>query len=457
MKLSLRTKLIASFLIVAASAIFLVALLVGNATAAEFGQYVVEQEGSAVRSSLAELYEEQGGWDELSGEFGPRLGPGHGMGEHMPPMGMSNGAFAVVDTEGRVVLPGAGLGEGQQVGPELMAAGMPIEADGEVIGALIHPRHIAPFLSPAGQQFLTRVNRVLVIAGFGAAVLALVLGAGLAGRLTASLQELKEGTQAVAAGDLGRQVIVRSGDEIGELATSFNQMSADLARLERVRRQMTADIAHELRTPLSLMLGHAEALSDGVLPWTEDNIRVIHDEATRLNRIVEDLRTLSLVEAGELSLSPRQVDPAKLAQAVISARQSASLEMRVQAEGFVIGELPTIEVDPDRIQQALGNVVDNALRHTPPGGQVRVKIMTEGDHVKYIVEDTGPGLSAEDLPLIFDRFYRADHARSRDQGGSGLGLAIAKSLVEAHGGRLWAENQSEGGARFVLDLPSSSK
>lgn len=451
--MSLRTKLIASFLFVAASAILLVAVLVGNTTATEFGQYVVRQESAGVRSSLAELYAEQGGWQGLSGEPGHGFGPGRGMGNHMRNMGMW---FAVVDDQGIVVLPGAGFGAGQQVGREVMAGGTPIESDGRVIGTLIHPRQVASFLSPAGQEFLARVNRVLLIAGIGAAVLALVLGAGLAGRLTASLQELKEATQAVAAGDLGRKVAVRSGDEVGELATAFNQMSADLDEAEKARRQMTADIAHELRTPLSLILGHAEALTDGVLPPSEENIQVVHDEATRLNRIVEDLRTLSLAEAGELSLSRRGVDPANLAQSVISARQSTALEKGIQTEVDVGDELPTILVDPDRIQSALGNVVDNALRHTPSGGQVSLNVSAEKDRVQFVVQDSGPGISPEDLPLIFERFYRADQARSRDEGGSGLGLAIARSLIEAHGGRLWAENRVEGGARFVMELPASS-
>lgn len=450
--MSLRTKLTLSFLLVGLTAILLVAVLVGQATANEFGRYVFQQEGQALSTSLADLYEEEGDWASIREDTGGRRTSQMG---HMPGHQgmMERGAFAVLDDRGHVVIPGAGFPRGQQVGPEVAASGIPIEVDGSQVGTLIHGPRMASFLPPAGEQFLARLNRVLILAGGGAVILALVLGVALSQRLTASLRELKDATSAVAQGELGRQVPVRTNDEVGELADSFNQMSIDLAEAASSRRQLTADIAHELRTPLSLIMGQSEALYDGVLPRSDENLRLIQEEAAQLNRIVEDLRILSLATTGELSLVPDSTDLGGLVRKSVAARSSPEREKHVRWELELEESQPPVNVDPDRIQQALGNILDNALHHSPPGGTVTVQLDSTETTVRIVVEDEGPGIDPQDLPHLFERFYRADRSRSRDQGGSGLGLSIAKSLIEAHGGRVFAENRAQGGARFTLELP----
>lgn len=362
--------------------------------------------------------------------------------------------FAIADGRGVVVVPGAGRRLGDRVSATALAEGLAIEVEEEAVGTLITGPRMTAFLPAPAEQFLQRVSRALLTAGIVAAALGLVIGVALAGRLTSTLRDLTAATQALAGGAFGRQVEVRSNDELGELAASFNRMSADLARAQSSRRQMTADIAHELRTPLSLILGHAEALHDGVLPRTDENLQVIYGEARRLNRVVEDLRTLSLAEAGELSLSRRWAQPGRIARAVAAARQSAVIERGIDLELELQEAIPALEVDADRIQQAVGNLLDNALRHTPAGGSAVLRVAASGGHVRFIVEDSGPGIPAQDLPRLFERFYRADPSRSREEGGSGLGLAIAKSLVEAHSGQIRVENREEGGARFVIELPA---
>jgi signal transduction histidine kinase len=261
---------------------------------------------------------------------------------------------------------------------------------------------------------------------------------------------LTEATRAVAGGDLGHQVPVRTSDEIGDLAKSFNQMSADLAHSNQLRRQMTADIAHDLRTPLSVILGYSEALADGKLPGTPETYEAMHLQAQHLNRLIDDLRTLSLADAGQLSLLRRPVEPRDLlehtALAHLPAAESRRIALTVDAD-----DGPPVIVDPDRLLQVLGNLVSNALRHTPDGGHVTLSAIHEDGHVMLRIRDSGPGIPADDLPHIFDRFYRGDQARQAN-GASGLGLAIARSLVEAHGGRLTAENTT-GGALFTIQLP----
>jgi signal transduction histidine kinase len=333
---------------------------------------------------------------------------------------------------------------------------LPVEVDGDVVGYIQfaeRPGGMAEVRESPEARFLAGVDRAIVLSAAAAAFLALILGAILASTISRPVQELTAATQALAGGDLGHQVPVRTSDEIGELAKSFNQMSADLAHSNQLRRQMTADIAHDLRTPLSVIAGYAEALADGKLPGTPETFEAIHHQAQHLNRLIEDLRTLSLADAGQLSLMRQPVEPRGLlehtALAYLPVAESRGVELTVEGE-----DVPPVMVDPDRLLQVLGNLVSNALRHTLNGGRVALSAARGNGGVLLRVQDTGPGIPAADLPHIFDRFYRGDKARS-DDGASGLGLAIARSLVEAHGGRITAEHATAGGAVFSILLPTT--
>jgi two-component system sensor histidine kinase BaeS len=248
------------------------------------------------------------------------------------------------------------------------------------------------------------------------------------------------------------QVQVRSKDELGELAASFNQMSRDLASATQARRQMTADIAHDLRSPLSVIAGYAEALNDGKLPGTPETYTILHQETRHLSRLVEDLRTLSLADAGELTLTRlptqavRLLEQARLRQAV--AAEQAGITLRVKASP----PEASIFVDPERMAQVLDNLILNAFRYTPEGGEVILSAVPVHEGVQINVSDTGSGIAAEDLPQIFNRFYRGDKSRQQN-GESGLGLAIARSIVEAHDGTITVESQLGKGTSFTVTLP----
>lgn len=447
--MSLRAKLVIAFLLLALASVALVAVVVAWSTPRQFGDYVFRREGELGLSLLQEHYAEVGNWEGLNQRFAsgaPFIGRGRG-GPGMGP------GVAVVNKEGRVVLQGAGFAPDQRVPASLLQNGIPIEVDGEVVGTIVGPPQPVDFLTPAGLSFLNRARRAIILGVVAAGALALVAGWVLSGRMTSSISELEQATRAVSAGELGRQVEVRSDDEVGRLARSFNQMSLDLAREEDLRRQMTADIAHELRNPLSLILGHSEALLDGMLPRNEENLRIVNDEARHLGRIVDDLRTLSLAEAGELALSIQMHSLGDLVTRTVKARKPMARDKDIHFRLDLDIENDEIEVDGDRVIQAVGNVLDNAIRYTPHGGSIRVLTGASTKGLQLAVTDGGPGISEEDLGRLFHRFYRGDEARSRAEGGSGLGLAIAKSLVEAHDGRIWAENATEGGARFVIELP----
>jgi signal transduction histidine kinase len=294
----------------------------------------------------------------------------------------------------------------------------------------------------------------LLYAALGATLIALPLGLLLARTLTRPLRELTAASRAMAQGDLEQSVTVRSQDELGELALAFNQMSAELARANQARRQMTADIAHDLRTPLTVIKGYAEALRDEDLPPTTATFDTIYWEAEHLSHLIEDLRTLSLVDAGELTLNCRPASPRDLLERTAAAYLPQARGLGIALHVDPAPGLPPVHVDPERLAQVLGNLVGNALRHTPGGGRITLAAGQLAGSIHLIVQDTGTGIAPDDLPHVFDRFYRGDAARETDEGESGLGLAIAKSLVEAHGGTISVSSTRGEGTTFVIALPS---
>jgi signal transduction histidine kinase len=260
----------------------------------------------------------------------------------------------------------------------------------------------------------------------------------------------------LAHGELDQQVPVTSQDELGQLTATFNQMSADLARADQQRKRLTADITHDLSTPLQIISGYMEMLEDGMVSMTPQRIEVIKTEVDHLRRLVSDLTTLTQVEAGGLDIQMEAVQPAELLQHIyqtyqpIAARQGVTLEMKASAD------LPQIQVDEGRMQQVLKNLVENALRYTPDGGSIQLSAVLNGG-VELRVTDSGSGIDAEDLPFVFDRFYQADKARGANTGKMGLGLAICKALVTAQGGRIAAESAGSGmGASMVITFDPSA-
>ncbi len=361
-------------------------------------------------------------------------------------------SFTIADENDQALIDGRGYHAGDILPNHDLGFGIPISVDGKIVGVLVMERQPFPG-SQREEEFIQRINQFFMYSGLGAGLIALLLGILLSRTISRPIRELTQATHAVSEGDLDQQVPVRSKDEIGELARAFNKMSAELSRSVNARKQMTADIAHELRTPLSLILGHAEAVHDGVLPPSRENFEIIREEAARLEHLVNDLRTLSLADAGELSLAPQVISPEKLLQEVASLYQFQTRSKDLKLNLEVSPSLPGIEVDPGRMTQVLRNLLDNAVRHTPAGGSITLAARETAGRVELRVSDTGPGLPGTDLARIFDRFYRTDESRHRDEGGSGLGLAIARSIVLAHGGQIRAESEPGRGLTVIITLP----
>jgi two-component system, OmpR family, sensor histidine kinase BaeS len=446
---SLALKLTLAFLIVGALGAILVAVFLGLQTRSQFNQFLSDSSETAVVANLADYYATNGSWRganhvlmQLSRQEGQRPGA-----RALP--------WVLADETGQVILGNGRYNAGQQLTTRILNASEPIIVEGARVGYLVQ----VPIQSVAARQspetnFLVGVTRAIWLSSALAIGAALLIGLALARNIAQPVRQLTEATTAVAHGELGRQVDVRSDDEIGDLAIAFNQMSRDLALASRQRRQMTADIAHELRTPLSIILGYTESLRDGVLPPDADTISIIHDEALHLSHLVQDLRTLSLADAGELALAWERIAPAELlhnaaARFTLQAEQKP-ITLRVVAPP----DLPDMTVDARRMEQVLRNLLSNAFRFTPAHGAITLSAaQIAPDTIRLSVQDTGAGIPADALPHVFDRFYKADASRAADDGESGLGLAIARSLVRMHGGVIQVESPVGAGATFMIDLP----
>lgn len=453
--MKLTQKLTLAFLLVSLIAVGLAAVFVGITTSIGFNQFLIDQRRTEFLLVVTDYYRENQTWTGVGQALREKsLIPPP---QNPPPQ---DGApppvpqpFVLVDQQNMVIIPGGTFQRGQRLLENVLQGSIPVLVDGETVGRLLTTEQTAS-RNPTEQRYLDSVNQSLMVAALGGAALALLLGLWLARTLTHPLRDLTQATRALARGGLGQKVPVHSQDELGELAASFNQMSADLARANQARRQMTADIAHDLRNPLTVVGGYLESLQDGKLKPTPERFATMLSEVQHLQHLVEDLRTLSLADAGELTLHRQPVPPAELLERVRAAYQHRAEEAGVRLLAEPAPGLKEIALDPERMEQVLGNLVSNALRYTPDGGEIRLTASHatgQAGPLILAVQDTGSGIQPEILPHIFERSYRGDSSRSGDQ--SGLGLAIARSIVELHGGRIWAESQPGQGSRFLIAIP----
>jgi histidine kinase len=311
-------------------------------------------------------------------------------------------------------------------------------------------------------QYTTAVYEAVTYAALAALIAAILASFFISRQVVTPLLRMMNLSHRIAQGEYEERLSLPGDqpvdqiDELGQLALSFNQMADKLEKTETMRRQLIGDVTHELRTPLTAVKGYLEGLMDGVLPGDLETYQQIHSEIDRLQRLVNDLQELSRVEAGAIQLQLAPVSPASLIERIQSTFGRQFEDKNIQLQTDVETNLPDILVDKDRIIQVLTNLVGNALQYTPSGGKVSMQVRREKSEILFSVKDTGIGISAEQLPFIFNRFYRTDKSRNRASGGSGIGLTIAKALVHAHHGKIWAESDGEGKGStfsFVIPLP----
>jgi two-component system OmpR family sensor kinase/two-component system sensor histidine kinase BaeS len=457
--MSMRLRLILAFMLVTLVPIIAITLFARQGVASQVENYMTS--GGMVGldelvESLREYYTTNQSWqgaESLLQSVHGNQGRGMGMGGRM----MSQ-RLRLIDATSSLVYDTSDL---QPVGTlipadELADAVQLKDRKGNIIGYLWAEGGLGVNAS-SGQRLIERLNNVSLLAGGVALVIALILALLMGSWLARPLMRLDQAARNMAKGDLSQRVTVKGDDELATLGQSFNSMAASLQDSEERRQAMTADIAHELRTPLAVQRAQLEAMQDGIYPMTAENIQVALDQNATLSRLVEDLRTLALADAKELRLESIPVDVNRLAGDVLARFQPAALERSIHLIFANTGGLdcPGVVGDPLRIEQILNNLLANALRHTPENGYVELSIECRERFMLLRIHDSGKGIAEEALPHLFERFYRADRSRSRDQGGTGLGLAIARQLAALMDGELTAANHPLGGAVFTLRLPSA--
>jgi two-component system, OmpR family, sensor histidine kinase BaeS len=451
--MNLRIKLLLSYVLVVAVTLVSIVWIARQGVAREVNQFMTAQ-GMVGETDLARklesYYNQMGTWMGVEAVL-PQVG-GRGMGM------MGSQRIRVADAGGVVAADTRDL-TGEILSPAELSAAVILRDDtGAAIGYLLAEAGTGNGMmgnsNQAGANLLLRLTSASLTAALIGGGLALLVAMFVGYQLLKPVSALTRAARALAGGDLSQRVEAKGADELGELGRGFNRMAETLQRSEQNRRSMTADIAHELRTPIAVQRAHLEALQDGVYPLTPENLQPVLDQTELLARLVDDLRTLALADAGELRLERSAVQPAELVRRVLERFRAEADNRLVELSGEIDPEgVPVIFADVRRVEQILNNLVGNALRYTPSKGRIRIRVSRLNDQLELLVSDTGPGIPTDALDHLFERFYRADRSRSREDGGTGLGLAIARQLAVAHGGDLSAQNRAQGGAEFRLQLP----
>jgi len=357
----------------------------------------------------------------------------------------------IVDSDRTVVHAPDPRTIGDRVSADQLAEGVTIElASGEIWTVI--PSRIVLGQAILEEGFLRTTRRSLWLAGLIAMGAAILLSVLLLRQITRPLRRLDTATRRIARGEFDERVEIDTSDEIGRLARSFDEMAGSLEQAERTKRRMIADVSHELRTPLAAVRSALEGLRDGLIEPTPETLASLHDKILLTTRLVRDLHQLTLADAGRLSIRSA---PCRIEAVIDTIVETIGVQLEdssVRLDRRIASDLPSVLADRQRIEQVFLNLLANAIRHTPEGGTISITATGCEDGVLTSVCNTGPGLTEDDLAYVFDRFYRADDARTSD-GGAGLGLSIAKALVDAQGGRIWAENGPSGGACFHVLLP----
>jgi len=454
-----------AFGLVTLTGVLVVALLANRQVSADFRQFVAQNQlqDTALTAELATYYGDHGSWRGVESLLDSFRGPGMG---RMVGVGPN---IILADTGGQVIYGDNGQPSADRLSQQDLADAILIVWQDRTVGyLLVRAMHGQGEMPMAAQRYLAQVNGVLLQAGLLAGIPGLLLGLAIARGIAAPLDRLAVAVRQLARGKLDERVAIGGSAEVAEVARAFNEMADSLQRAEQLRRNLVADIAHELRTPLTVIQGNLRAILDDVYPLEKAEIATIYDETMMLSRLIGDLRELAQAEAGQLALAVRPTEVRPLVESVVDLFEEPATAQAITLDVVMPPDLPSVLADPERVRQVLHNLIANALRYTPAGGTITLSATletederrrTKGDDntalsfVMLQVRDTGTGVAADDLPHVFERFWRADRARSRERGGSGLGLAIARQLVEAQGGQIGVVSDVGKGSTFWFRLP----
>lgn len=467
------------FVSIALGAVLLVSLLVNYSFSRQFEGYLKGNQEARLRNIVAmfkEGYKQEGCWDQRW--MAPMMRWATMMGTHVHIIG-ANGEMITPSGKTDPLAPAHRPGTMMHHHKPMMHGGgqwrpnaktgttghngrrdtrYPIIVDQQQVGTV--------YVTPAGsdgvwekqdRSFKGAINDSLLAAAVSAGILAFLLSIWMARRLTRPLREMTQVAQVMERGELNQRVSIRSRDEIGRLGKAFNHLASRLQKQEKLRKTLTANLAHELRTPLATIQSYIEAFQDGVWAADERNMASVYEEVQRLTRLVDDLEALSAAESSYFTLDKKEVDLRELVEKVL-AKVKPLFEEKGVSLAFVGENIrPKLRIDTDRVSQILLNLLSNALKFTPGDGKVTISLKKTNGELRIGVKDTGMGIPEEDLPYIFERFYRGKKGRSGGVNGSGIGLTIARELAEAHGGRIQVQSVVGQGSEFTLVLPANDK
>ncbi|MFZ7103022.1 MAG: sensor histidine kinase [Peptococcaceae bacterium] len=424
-----------------------------EATKSFFAQYIFKvREGQLEQWArfYTEYYAQNNGWGGLTdspdhrGRAGMMMGRGPGMGGQ---------GVVLTDARGQIIQHPAREEIGNFIHENLLDQGRPIKADNTVVGYLFPGELFIPAATELEQRFISSVLYAVITGTIITSIIASIIGIVWSRKITKPIEALALAAKKVAKGDFSGHISFTSQDELGTMAQAFNTMAGELDKSQQIKKQLFADISHELRTPLTILgSGLESALEEGKsLPPLQ--VSSLYDEVIRLQGLVKELQDLGRIEAGQVGLEIRQVKPREITDDLKLLLEAEAEARKIKLNIAVSEKLAYIKADPHRLKQIILNLLSNAFRYTNEGGQVTLKMFPEENTTVITVSDTGPGIKNEDLPYIFQRFYRADKSRNRTTGGTGLGLAITKGYVEAHGGKIEAASQVGKGTKFTVKLP----
>lgn len=443
-----------ALLVMAWTGLGVMALVITRATESSFREYLARSATSAASADqivrFQDYYAENQTWagvDALLDQRGQGTGQGQG--------GTRGGPVLVADAQEQVVAATAVERVGTPLTDDERTRAAALVVDGQTVGWLVRLSPGQAALGASETIFLEETNRALVITVLIATILAVTIGIALAWVIAAPMRRLTQAVHDLSAGQRGQSVAVEGTEETRSLAQAFNQLSRQLAEGEALRKRMAADIAHELRTPVSVLRGHLEGMRDGVFPLDQNHLAVAYDQTRHLGRLVEDLRLLTLAEAGHLLLERRTLAPQSLVRELVEGFQPLALDAEINLGCACAEDTPAVLADAGRLRQVLGNLLTNALRHTPTGGQIQMTLSHVQDQARFEVYNSGSQLTDEETRLIFQPFWRSSASRDQDSGGSGLGLAIAQQLVALHGGTLGVR-PGVGGVIFWFEIPGAA-
>jgi signal transduction histidine kinase len=445
MKNSWLFKLLGAFLLVVAVGGLVISVLTSKATQSAFTLYTTRSGkiwAERLAPVLAEFYSQNNNWQGVdvviqenygvrgstNGSGNGMMGQGHGMagngqfsGQEM--MGALGQRFILTDDQGTVVFDSLNQLVNTELTPSEMNKGTAVLVNEMQVGTILITPGDYSGADNLATEFFSSVKQAIISSALIASVIAVLLGTLLFIQITAPMRKLRKAAAAISNGDLDQRVDIKGKDEFAELGSTFNQMAENLSLAEIQRQHLMADVAHELRTPLTAIQGTLEAMQDGVLPIDKEQMDALYSETLLLNRLIGDLRLLSLAEASQLKLELVETEPAKLVQQVVDRAQPQARLKNIHLETKLQPNLPKLMLDPDRITQVLNNLINNSLRYTPQDGTILVEAAQQNSLSQLVItiSDTGPGITPEDLPFVFDRFYRVDKSRSRARCRSGLG------------------------------------